>query len=359
MSLPNYILNLDEFAQAIRDAFDSPKLLNLGQQRVHGLQVEVDTSKTQTVSWVTPMDILLTGVKFGVNDYRNIGYEDTFDMLINDEVMFENVRIKEMYEYKRYRQPYALPENTEIKFVFNNNDDMKKYVWFDIEYVDKEIEAKTIMIVCIDITTGQEIERVQHFIRPPHTTTITAPTLDGYIAVGETTKTIKLETYSPNVTEIKFEYEPDIPPVDPDIDHDYDWKIVLRWENDCPTDLDLHGEFDNGDVVSYHNKEIGSDSDKAWLDYDYTSHNGDNDKEDKPEILTILGAISNNVTIKVDGFSRTEYLSEDVIVEIQKLSSGSLTTVKTYTIPYDMFAGDDIVTVCDIDLVSGKITERL
>lgn len=358
MGLPNYVINLDELAKAIKDAFDSPKLLNLGQQRVYGLQIEVDASKSQSVSWITPIDILLTGVKFGVNDYRNIGYEDSFSMFINNEIMFEEVRIKEMYEYKRYRQPYQIPANTEIKFVFDNKDDMKKNVWFDIEYVDKEIEAKMVTIVCIDITTGEEIERVQQLIRPPHIATINAPTLDGYIAVGETTKIIKLETYSPNITEIKFEYEPDIPPVDPDIEHEYDWKIILRWEGNCPTDLDLHAKFDDGTHVYFGEKEVGDEDHKAWLDYDYTRHEDLNDREEKPEILTILGRISNKVRISVYGFARTNKLTEDITLEIQKLGN-TLDTVKTYIIPHDRFYDDIKIDVCDIDLVSSEIIDRL
>lgn len=359
MSLPNYVVNLDEMANAIRDAFDSTKLMNLGQQRVYGIQIEVDNNLKKTASWITPRDIIVTGIRFGVNDYRNIGYEDSFNMYVGNELIFEEIRIKEMYEYKRYRQPHVLPTNTEIKFEFNNRDNMKKYVWFDIEYVDKEIEAKTIKIVCIDITTGQEIEVIQNFVKPPHETIINAPTLDGYTVIGETQKTIKIESYSPNITEIKFEYEPTPPPVDPDIDHEYDWKIILRWQNSCRTDLDLHGYFSDGSRVYYGEREIGNGNNKAWLDFDYTSHDGNNDKEDKPEIITILGAVSESVRIKVNGFSRTSDMNEDATVEIQKVENNKLTTLKTYRIPKELLDGDREVTICDIDLISKQIIDKL
>ena len=560
MSLPNYVINLDEMASAIKNAYQSEDMFNLGKQRVYGLELEVNNTSNQTVEWIVPMDIHVVGIKYGVNDCRNIGYEDTFDMYIDNEKVFEDVHIKEMYEYKRFRQHRPVAKNSSISFNFTNRDKMKKHIWFDIHYADKNIQARLITIVCVDKHSGKEIQRnemlvtvpfsgtiiapvlnkynvvgtdsynveipvystkspvlvfeyelaivditiicinkengielqrktitqkvpldkvfnapmlngyrvigkdSEHLImdssnaedtdivfeyevaprkiniicinkhtgteirretiieKPPIDMTFNAPIIDKYTLVGRNTATVKMDiedsrdvdvifeyetnpiritivciniedgseiyrTYvdkrppidedilAPNVggyavvgdiskyvsmdisnsrdIELTFEYEPRIQ--DPDISHDYDWKFVMRWQGNCSTDLDLHGEFDDGTHVYYGSKECGYGDNMAWLDYDYTSHEGNNDREDKPEILTVLGSISEYIEIYIVPYAREYDLSEDVTLEIYKLENGRVNPLRVITIPYRRFLTGDKVSVCQVNLRTDEI----
>lgn len=560
MSIANYLINLDEMAEAIKNAYANGESFNLGKQRVYGLELECDNTSTQTVNWIVPSDIHIVGIKFGVNDCRNIGYEDSFNMYIDDEKVFDDVYIKEMYEYKRFRQHRPIKKDSIVSFEFNNRDNMKKHIWFDIHYADKDIQARAITIICVDKHTGKEIQRNDILVTVPFSGTITAPILnkynvvgtdsynveipvystkspvlvfeyelsivditiicinkengtelerktitqkvplnkvfnapilngyrvvgkdsehlvmdssnaedtdivfeyeieprkiniicidrntgaeirretiiekppidmvfnapiiDKYTLVGRDTATVKMDiensrdvdvifeyeanpvritivcinvedgseiyrTYvdkrppidedipapsvggysvagdtskhiSMNVSnsqdiELTFEYEPRIQ--DPDISHDYDWKFVMRWQSNCSTDLDLHGEFDDGTHVYYGSKENGYGNNMAWLDYDYTRHDGNNDREDKPEILTVLGAISDYIEIYIVPYAREHDLSEDVTLEIYKLENGRVNPLRVVTIPYRKFLTSDKVSVCQVNLRTDEI----
>lgn len=561
MSLPNYIVNLDEMATAIKNAYSSENMFNLGSQRVYGMEMEVDNTSKQTVEWIVPMDIHVVGVKYGVNDCRNIGYEDSFDMYIDDEKIFEDVHIKEMYEYKRFRQHRPVIKDSKISFEFSNRDNMKKHVWFDIHYANKDVQAKVITIVCVDKHTGKEIQTNEVLVTVPFNQTVYAPVLDKYNIVGVDSYDVNIPVYAtgnvtltfeyelavidvtvicinredntelkrnefvlklpidkeiiaPNIdgysvygksserimmdgsnaenVEIVFEYEVaprkinvicidkhtrleirreviiqkppvdmvitapvidkytlvsnDIVPVrmdisnsrdvdvvfeyeaiqikitmicinvedgteiyrthitrrppinddipapnvsgytvvgdsskrvamsvqdsrdieltfdyeplrnqDPDISHDYDWKFVLRWESNCRTDLDLHGEFSDGTEVYYGNREVGYGDDKAWLDHDHTDHRGSNDREDKPEILTVLGAISDSIRISVKPFSREDDLTEDATLEVYKLENGTIRPLRVFTIPYRELRRGNNVSVCRVNLQTDDI----
>lgn len=562
MSLPNYVVNLEEMAEAIRNAYQSEDMFNLGKQRVYGLELEVDNTSKQTVEWIVPMDIHVVGIKYGVNDCRNIGYEDTFDMYIDDEKVFEDVHIKEMYEYKRFRQHRPVAKNSSISFEFTNRDKMKKHIWFDIHYADKNIQARLITIVCVDKWTGKEIQRNEVLVTVPFHQKIYAPVLDRYTVVGTDSYDVNIPVYStgsptlifeyelsiidvtvicihrkdgtelkrsnytlkipidkeikaPNIAgysvygkdkehiimdssnaqdvSITFEYDItprtiniicidkhtgavikrdsmiEIPPIDmvvnaptithytlvsnssvnvrmdidnskdvdvifeyevkeikitliciniengneiyrtfvtrrppideeipapsvagytvygnnrklvqmsvadsrdieltfnyepasipdPTIPHDYDWKFVLRWEGNCGTDLDLHGEFSDGTEIYYADKEVGSENNKAWLDYDYTSHNGANDREDKPEIITVLGAISDTIMISVVPYSNEDELTEDATLEIYKLENNLVTPINVVTVPCNKLRNGHTVKVCKVNLTNDNIT---
>ena len=126
---------------------------------------------------------------------------------------------------------------------------------------------------------------------------------------------------------------PPPPPPDPDISHDYDWKFTMRWQGNCPVDVDFTAMFDtengiDGYVYFSHKRLFISEQDQAWLDVDYTSHLDSNDREEKPEIITVLGHPSKNVTISVVNWSNHGgSLTEDVVVTAEKVENGQLIEV--------------------------------
>lgn len=146
------------------------------------------------------------------------------------------------------------------------------------------------------------------------------------------------------------------PPIDPEIGHDYDLKFVLRWEGGTSTDLDFHAYLDKSifNRVFYGIKTHGSGENMMWLDYDFVGHSTDG-RETEPEIITILGFKSSIVSIQIHNFNRG-VLKENTTVEIfdkaQKL-------LKSYTIPSYELSGDKSYWVCDVNLSSKSITDKL
>jgi len=146
------------------------------------------------------------------------------------------------------------------------------------------------------------------------------------------------------------------PPTDPEINHDYDLKFVLRWENSTNTDLDFHAYLDHtyDKRVWYGGKTYGTEPNKMWLDYDYTMHN-DTGRETQPEIITVMGYKNSTISLQINNFNRG-VLKEEVIVEIFDASQKLL---KKYTIPYYALSGEKKYWVCDVDLATKAITDKL
>ena len=498
MGLPNYIVNLEEFVNSIADGYKSMKLLGNGTQRSKGLKLENMTLNEIETSWIAPHDLLITGVRFGIDECRNIGYTSNWDMYINNILTMSSIYIKEMNEYKRFRNFYPVLKGQEIKFIFHNETKIDKDVFFDIDYIQSEIPSMELIVTCIDKITGDILTKYNSFYTPPITTKITAPNIGGFSPVGdeEILVTFDINTQSP--VEITFYYEPDekeviiiclnqdgfilqeesfavyppyrdryyapiiegyknvgksyqdieitadssspiriffnykieskrveivymdrdtgtiiestvkiynppahdtiIAPViagyeiddnnsrdifisedspsnqkivffykkirdeTPPIEHDYDYKIIMRWQSKVSTDMDLHVFFDKNEEKHLYYKvrsiEIDNNN-KAWYDYDFTYHFEDNDYEAKPEIVTILGKPYDTVQVKVYAFSGVRELTQDVVIQIYKINSaGNDILERELRVPYRTLINDGIAYyVCDINLQTGEIRE--
>lgn len=127
--------------------------------------------------------------------------------------------------------------------------------------------------------------------------------------------------YMNEIASANLEIELPVDPVEPDnqiIPHDYNYKIVLRWEGSVDVDLDvqLSGNYPRIDI-NYANRTYESSNglDKAWLDYDYVEHPDENDRQDKPEIITFAGFIGTIFDVTVSKY-RGEPLTQNVTVDI-------------------------------------------
>lgn len=151
--------------------------------------------------------------------------------------------------------------------------------------------------------------------------------------------------------------EPTPPPTDPDIEHEYDVKFVLRWQNNTPTDLDFYAYLDKNASrrVFYGSKEYGSGDNKMWLDYDYIGH-GPIGREHEPEIITVLGFKTSVVSIQINNFNAGT-LNEEVTVEIFDREQNLL---RRYSIPfYHLSGGRKSFYVCDVNLSDLSITDKM
>ncbi|MCL1997347.1 MAG: hypothetical protein FWG65_01115 [Turicibacter sp.] len=143
------------------------------------------------------------------------------------------------------------------------------------------------------------------------------------------------------------------------INHAYDWKITLRWEGSCETDLDLHAYFSDGTRMYFANKMYAKDAaNVAWLDYDYRTHPDFSDRIKKPEIFTLLGKPADAVKIAVNNFNGGS-LRKKIEVEIFRTKGRKNALHKKFTIPPKELSGivGTNYAVCIIDLNTAEVED--
>ncbi|MCG8538751.1 MAG: hypothetical protein MJA82_02275 [Clostridia bacterium] len=497
MGSPNYIANLNEFLKALVQGYSSMKLMNNGIQKSKGLFIENSILGDWKVTWAADHDMLITGVSFGVDNIRNIGYDDNWDMYVDDLQIMSSVYVKEINEYKGFSNFYPVLKGQTIGFIFHNLTNISKDLWFDIDYIETDIPAIEVVVISIDRLNNTELQRFNTFYRPPISARINAPSINGYVSVGTTEELITIDMNTPSPQEVIFYYEPqskevviicldqdtgrelsrevliilpptmrtfrapvingyrgvgdrtqtieisleDISPIELffyyeleqktvniiyinqdtgveisrairvytppardtinaptlagynlvgedsytiklDIDspilqeviffyeevstppivipHAYDYKIVLRWEGNVGTDMDLHVYFDHSPLkhLYYGNPKLEVDSkNKAWHDIDHLEHRNSDDYDKRPEITTILGKPYDTANIKVHAFSGEKELSQDLAVEIYKVDEKGIDILqRIYTFPSSIFKNvSKTYYVCDIDLTTDVI----
>lgn len=287
MSLPSYIVNLEEMLEYLKDKIELnvnvegiggsignemativdllKKILMLiydrGVQQIHGLRQHIPSvvgvfKLTKTFDF----DIMLTGISYSQSGWK---YQDSWDLEVGGTKLFDSFT-KEIGEHKHFNVFYFIPAGTPINIYHHNDSGNSKIVWFDIEYLNLSLPN----------------------IIPPL---------------------------------------PEPPESDLPISNPYDWMFVLRWEDSTGTDIDFHMYLDRDESthIWYSNKSISKDEDnQAYLNYDFTSH-GSNGREDEPEIMTIYGYKDKVVNVFVTNFDEGS-ISEPVTVEvIQKISTGN------------------------------------
>jgi hypothetical protein len=179
--------------------------------------------------------------------------------------------------------------------------------------------------------------------------TFGAITVEGYRLREPGNNTVTLEVTSENnQIEYTFIYEKlpeDIPP----IENDYDWMVVLRWQDNSSTDLDLHLYIDcKEDEHVYHaNKEYKEDeNNKIWLNYDFRGHDN-NGRKEQPEIITILGMRSHVINLFVTNYNRG-YLTEETTIDIYKKEQGKDRLIHTTILKQNEISNDGTIYIGNI-----------
>lgn len=119
------------------------------------------------------------------------------------------------------------------------------------------------------------------------------------------------------------------PVVEPPISHEYNYKMVLRWEGLTDTDMDLRlKNMNTGMTVMYNNKIVDDTPvGKAWLDRDYTSHYGPNDYQESPEIITFINYVGVTFELFVCWYSGYP-LTQNATVTVYDSSDNLLNTIE-------------------------------
>lgn len=347
-TLPSYWVNLEELAKILTDIVNSSKLIDYGKQKIDGLMINVNHNQNQQeIIWQPKEEFaILTGIEFSANDVRNIGYDNSFDMYIDDELYFEDIYIKETNEYKRFNVRKLLNRDNKIRFLFKNKDKMIENLFFHIHYIG-DIPVKKYNIICVDINTGETILQYEIFLIPPSKQIVCPPEIEQYISLSEECIEINTEN-SDDDNNIIFEYQKE----EQAIDHDYDWIFKLYWQSHI--DLDFQCQIDNEKEIKYNNKEIGIDeNNKGWLDHDYTNW------QETPEIITILGFKDRNAIIKVNHFSGNLTDNEKIIVTISKRDKKGDVIVKEYNILGNQLSHKIPIDICKINLQDETIEDLI
>ena len=309
MSAPSYILNWEEFLEVIGDKLEIniddidlsdledylkgqldlivdllrqilDLLKNKGGQMVHSISNHIP-AVVAPYKFTTSFDkdVMITGVTYSQSAWK---YQDSWDLVVDGTVLFEEVGTKEIGESKQMNVFYFVPAGKEVDIIFHNDSGNSRLVWFDIEYIDLSIDKSA---------------------------------------------------------------EPDLPP----IDNPYDYLVVMSWEDNTGTDLDLHCYFDCNidDHVYYSQKELVLDeNNKAWLNYDYTSHGSDG-RKDEPENISILGMDNHTSNIYVTNYNKG-VIKEDVTVDIYNRVDNRDVKIGTVVVDPSQITGERSVYIGNI-----------
>lgn len=175
MSLPSYIINFDELVDLIKDYLknginvdigsltfntddverllgeikdkiqgvdynDLIKALNALNVKLEGLGDNLGISGTQkiygkmlrvpAVADIYTIECSAPGRLTGITySQSNWNVEDSWDLVIGDKKLFDNVRTKEYGEYKHLNAFYPIDDT--IKFIYNNKSGTSKVIWVD------------------------------------------------------------------------------------------------------------------------------------------------------------------------------------------------------------------------------------
>lgn len=132
MSLPNYIVNIDELALVIGEALSSQSKAKK-RHKYKGFKLD---NKNSNVMEYLKSPILISSINFDVSPRRNIGYDNEINVYVDGELIMENVKIKEMRQSKPFKIPIPANEFIEIEFIIK--DEREKTLSIDIGYFEKE-----------------------------------------------------------------------------------------------------------------------------------------------------------------------------------------------------------------------------
>lgn len=382
MSLPSYILNWEELLAILGDKLEIDindidlgdlenylgeqfgiiigllkQILDLlkdkGVQRIHSISNHIPAVVVPFKFTTTfKEDVLITGITYSQSAWK---YQDSWDLEVDGNVLFEQVGTKEIGESKAMNVFYYVPAGKPINIIFHNDSGNSRLVWFDVEYIGLSMNnyiptpkpTGTVVVnyitndrVLVDSKILMNITYGLHVIKPED--------IPGYFLVGPARHSVRLSDIEPTIT-VEFIVEVEKQELPP-IDNPYNWLVVMRWEDGSSADLDLHCYFncDPNKHVYFSEKELVIDEqNKAWLNYDYTSH-GANGRQEQPEIISILGMSSHTSSIYITNYNKGT-ISENVSIEIYKREGNQDVKVNTVTIEPSQISGEKTIYVGNIN----------
>ncbi|MCD3223778.1 hypothetical protein [Clostridium botulinum] len=104
-----------------------------GTQKIYGDILEVDTNNNKyMLEFKAPRNGKLTDIVYSLSAWN---YKDCFDIIINDEKIFNNSRTKEHGQSIHFNVFYPVKAGDTIKFIFKSNGS-SKIVWIDFHILE-------------------------------------------------------------------------------------------------------------------------------------------------------------------------------------------------------------------------------
>lgn len=173
MSLPTYVVNWDELAEAftsdininledIGGTLDTklPEIIDLLKQirdvlykngakyknydqKIDGFHIKTDTN-LKTIDWKNEENCYLTGITCshshveGVDDFFMLSLIKLDDITGEEvaELVFNKVFLKDAIQHKYFNKYFPIPANAIVRITHNNPSNLDKNVWYDIEYLE-------------------------------------------------------------------------------------------------------------------------------------------------------------------------------------------------------------------------------
>lgn len=182
MSLPSYVINFDELVDLIKDylknginvdigsltfntddierllgeikdkiqGVDYNNLINAlnslgvkleglsgnlgisGTQKIYGKMLRIPAIVGEyIIEFSVPNNSKLTGITYSQSNWN---VEDSWDLVIGDKKLFDNIRTKEYGEYKHFNVFYSI--DGVVKFIYNNKSGSSKVLWVDFNILE-------------------------------------------------------------------------------------------------------------------------------------------------------------------------------------------------------------------------------
>ncbi|WP_039232219.1 hypothetical protein [Clostridium novyi] len=105
-----------------------------GIQKIYGNMLEIYAKKDgNCIEFKAPKKGKLTSVTYSQSSWR---FEDNWDLTINEEQIFKQVRTKEYGECKHFNVFYPINAGDIIRFKFNNISCTSKILWVDFAILE-------------------------------------------------------------------------------------------------------------------------------------------------------------------------------------------------------------------------------
>ncbi len=144
--------------------------------------------------------------------------------------------------------------------------------------------------------------------------------------------------------------------------HEYDFKIIMRWESNSYSDVDLFLELDTGQIINWQTGSFILDKNKnntVYFHEDHTKHNDKYDRKYKPEFITILGKPADTAKVYIQNFN-SEVITENITIDIYKKDIiGNDILISDFSIkPEQVSENEDLIYICSINLINQEIYEE-
>lgn len=105
-----------------------------GIQRIYGQMLEVPALEKECIlNFTVPKKAVITGITYSQSSWN---YNDSWNLKIGDNILFNNVYTKEFGEHKYFNKFYGVEAGDNIQFIFNNSSGSSKVVWIDFEIIE-------------------------------------------------------------------------------------------------------------------------------------------------------------------------------------------------------------------------------